>query len=338
MNKRKQLITGTLIIALALGTMTGCSETITKESVRVENGDLDENSVVIAVGDTGVKYSEALNYCYLMKKQYEGSFGSKLWNYQVSKNTTIGDEAKEEIINQITQLKIICDTAENEEVALTNDEKDEALSMAEEAIADATEEDKETYALSVQGLSELYQENLLANKMFYISTDDADTEVTDEEAQQIKIQYIKIITEGTLPNGTEVQLSEKEQARVVTQMKKWRKEAAESDNFLDLAKENSDSDTYELTIGKDSTEIDSKAVDAAFELKKGKMSQVIEGDGACYLILCIDDNDEDATYSRKEEIIEERQTKMFQEKYEKWLGDSEVSISKSFWREFSLAG
>ena len=48
----------------------------------------------------------------------------------------------------------------------------------------ATAADKKTYSLSVQKISEIYQENFLAEKMFYVATDDADTNVSDEEARQ----------------------------------------------------------------------------------------------------------------------------------------------------------
>ncbi len=323
--------------ALLAGSVTGCSGKINTGNAKPDNGELTDKSVVIAVGDMEVKYSEALNYCYLLKRQYDGNFGKKLWKYGIGDGKKIDDEAKEEIVNMVTQIKVICHTAEKEEIALTNDEKDEALSAAEDVMSEATAGEKKKYILSVQGLSELYQENMLANKMFYIATDEADTEISDEEARQVKIQYIKVITEGTLPNGTEVHLSGQEKKTAAAKLEKLRKEAAKSGDFLDLAKKNSDSDTYELTIGSDSTDIGSEAVRAAFGLKKGKISHVIEDAGAYYLVLCLDDFDDEATYKKKEAIIEERQTKMFQQKYASWLGDNDVRISKSFWREFSLA-
>ena len=49
-------------------------------------------------------------------------------------------------------------------------------------VQNAKAADKKKYGLSVQKISEIYQENLLAEKMFYVATDEADTNVTDEEA------------------------------------------------------------------------------------------------------------------------------------------------------------
>ena len=43
--------------------------------------------------------------------------------------------------------------------------------------------------------------------MFYVATDDADTNVTDDEAKQIKISYIELITKGTDKNGRKVNMN-----------------------------------------------------------------------------------------------------------------------------------
>lgn len=339
MTRNKKMVAGIMAGCLMFGVlMTGCTgnKSDSEKSVKLEQGTIEEDSIVIGIGSTGVKYSEVRNYCYLMKQQYEGSFGNQLWNYQLEDGITIGDEVKEEIINMITQLKVICATAKEQEVSLTSDEKDEALQKAEQIMASANDEDKEKYLLSLQGMSKIYEENALANKMFYIATDDADTEVTDEEAKQIRIQYIQIMTKGTNQNGTEINLNETEKAEALARAQELQKEAKEADNFVELAKKNSDSAVIEQVIGRDNTELDAEAVTAAFSLTKGNVSEVVSTESGYYIIYCVNDNDADATYVRREEIIEERQTKMFKEKYAKWLGNYDVNISKSFWKIFEI--
>lgn len=337
MIKGKRILAGMLTGVLAVNLLTGCAgKSKIGSSVKLENGEIEENSIVIKVGNTGVKYSEVLGYCYLLKEQYEGSFGSQIWDYKLDGEGTIGDEAKEEIINMITQLKVIGTTAEKEEVSLTNDEKDEALQKAEEIINSATDKDKKEYHLSIQGLSNLYEENALANKMFYIATDDADTEVSEEEARQVKLEYIEIVTKGTTKSGVQISLNDKEKSAARERANELRSNAVKAESFLEFAKENTEAGKVEVTIGQDNAEFDSSVVTTAFSMKKGAVSPVI-GTGSGYFILhCVDDNDEDATYARREEIIEERQTKMFKQKYKKWLGDYEVGISKSFWKMFHI--
>ena len=335
---RTKACAGVLAVLLAAATLTGCGggKKNNGGGVRLDNGDISSNSIVIRVGDEGVKYSEVQNYCYLLKKQYEGSFGNKLWNYDLGNSQTIGDEAKEEIIDMVTQLKVICANAKEQDISLTNDERDDALKLAEKLVNTATEEEKKDFCLTQQSLSQLYEENLLANKMFYIATDAADTEVSDSEAQQVQIQFFQIITNGTQKNGLEVHLSSEEKKKAKERAEQLRRESIKAADFLAYARNHTEGKLCELTLGRDCTEIDKAAVDAAFKLKKDAISKVVEADTGYYVIRCVNPFDEDATYAKKEAIIEERQTAMFKDKYAKWLGDSEVSISKSFWRIFEL--
>ena len=334
---RTRAFAGALAVLLTASTLAGCSsEKNVSGGVRLDNGDINSNSIVIRVGDEGVKYSEVQNYCYLLKKQYEGSFGKKLWKYDLGNSQTVGDEAKEEIINMVTQLKVICSNAKEQDISLTNDERDEALKLAEKLVSSATDKEKKTFCLTQQNLSLLYEENLLANKMFYIATDAADTEVSDSEAQQIKIQFFQIITNGTQKNGLEVHLDSEEKKKAKERAEQMRQDAVKAADFLAYARNHTEGSLYELTLGRDCTEIDKGAVNAAFKLKKDAVSKVVETETGYYVIRCVTPYDEDATYAKKEAIIEERQTAMFKEKYTQWLGDSEVSISKSFWRIFEL--
>ncbi len=316
--------------------LAGCSNNVSNSRIKLERGEIEENSIVLTVGDIEVKYSEVQNYCYLMKAQYESSFSSQLWKYNLGGDTTIGDEAKEEIVNMLTQMKIIGMTAKNEKVTLDNDEKDEALQKAEKVLAAASEEDRRKYFLTLQSLSSLYEENAIANKMFYIATDDADTEVSDEEARQARIQYLQVMTNGVNRNGVTIAMNEAEKSEALKKAQKLQAQAKNAENFLEFAKENTDSATTELYMGRDSTEPDAGVAAAALGLQKGEISEVIQTDSGFYIIYCVNDNDEDAAYARKEEIIEARQTAMFKKKYAEWLGDYEVHISQSFWKIFHI--
>lgn len=167
-----------------------------RSNVKLESGEIDEDSIVMAVGNEGVRYSEMLHYRYLLQRQYQSSFSEELWDYELEEGKTIGDEAKQEIVGMITQLKVIKTEAKAEKIRLSSDEADEALQQAETVMASVSEEDKKTYALSVQGFSEIYQENILANKMFYIATDAVNTTVSEDlSAEEKEAEIEKRLTE-----------------------------------------------------------------------------------------------------------------------------------------------
>ena len=179
--QRKKWISGLCIAMAVVLTFTGCGG---KKKSKEEKGTVSSGTVVMMVGDDQVRYSEVMAYCYFLKCQYEESFGKELWSYKLDDNETIGDQAKQEIVNMITQLKVISGVAQQQDISLSADEQDEALRQAESLVQNAKAADKKEYSLSVQKISEIYQENLLAEKMFYVATDDADTNVTDDEARR----------------------------------------------------------------------------------------------------------------------------------------------------------
>ena len=118
--QRKKWISGLCIAMAAALVFTGCGH---KKSSKEEKGTtVSSGTVVMMVGDDQVRYSEVMAYCYFLKCQYEDSFGKELWQYKLDDNETIGDQAKQEIVNMITQLKVISDVAQQQEVSLSADE------------------------------------------------------------------------------------------------------------------------------------------------------------------------------------------------------------------------
>ncbi len=193
-----------MLMAVAL-LASGCGH---KKTTKVENGNISSGTVVMMVGDDQVRYSEVMAYCYFLKCQYEESFGKELWSYKLDDNETIGDQAKQEIVNMITQLKIISGVAQEQNVSLSADEQDDALRQAESLVQNAAAADKKTYFLSVQKISGIYQENLLAEKMFYVATDDADTNVSDDEARQaILDQKAKTASQSAIQEDEDTSIS-----------------------------------------------------------------------------------------------------------------------------------
>lgn len=315
-----------LIVASLAASMlvTGCGsnssnqKTSVMKRVTVETGEISQDSVVVAVGNEAVRYQEMRLYQYLMERQYVGVFAHKLWKYQIDQNQTLEDVAKEDIIDFVVQIKAIVGMAEDKKIKISNDDSDEALQKAEDVMEKASEDSKKRYGLTVQNLSKVFEDNILANKMFYILTDDVNTNISDEEARQMKAQIIYL-------SGDDVAKANKicEQAKKAT-------------NFLVFARDNSMRKQVEYQIGEDTQGIDVAVKNAALELKNQEISEVIQGDDGFYIVYCENRKDEKLTQERKESLVQEKQNSKFKKKYDKWIEKNEIQISSSFWKTFEL--
>ena len=110
----KKILCGCLAVSLML-TSVGCSEktenaeeqTISVEkAARVNNGDLQGDSIAVAVGKQGVTYDEYLVYNWFLKNQYDSMLGTDVWNISVDDHT-IGQTAIEDIVRLIIQIKVM---------------------------------------------------------------------------------------------------------------------------------------------------------------------------------------------------------------------------------------
>ena len=133
----KKILCGCLAVSLML-TSVGCSEktenaeeqTISVEkAARVNNGDLQGDSIAVAVGKQGVTY----------ENQYDSMLGTDVWNISVDDHT-IGQTAIEDIVRLIIQIKVMNKAAEGQGVTLGVDEKEDIDYKADQYIATIPED------------------------------------------------------------------------------------------------------------------------------------------------------------------------------------------------------
>ncbi len=333
--KVKRLIASALLAAMCI-TCTGCGDKDSGTKIKPEGGDveksesveskeLEADSVVISVGNETATYKEFLVYMYILKNKYQSSLGDGIWSYEFSDGKNFETIAKEQVISIITEMKVISRKAEEFGIELTGDEIQDITNYTTQLYAGISEEDKAKYMLDIDTITKVYCENEIASKVFDTCINGVDTNISDEAAKQITVQYIYLQTSGTNSSGIDVTLSESEVANRYNEAKKLRKKAKKSNDFGTFAKSNTDAETSEITFGRG--DMSEEFTNAAFALAKGELSEVVEAPEGYYIIYCVNDYEEELTMKKKEEIIVQSQEAVFESQYEEWTKEFEIQIS-----------
>lgn len=327
---RKRFVAAALAVCLCASMLSGC-----KSGGGQEDGGGQEESedkqgdIIIRVGDKEVARDEIMFYVLCVRQQYEGYFGSEIWSVDFGGGQTFEDMCKEDVMNEIIQLKVITSMAEQQNVVVTEDEADEIADTVREQLEEITGQDAVRYNITTELLERIYHDNYLSSKMFDVATANVDTNVADEEARCAQFQVLGIVLQGEDKNGNEVSLTEEERTNARERAEELREQAEGSADFYSLAAVHSELDEVEMTISRG---VMGDAFDeGAFALKTGELSPVIDGGDAYYIVYCADEMDEDATAQAKEAIISDRQDEAFCSMYEEWAKQFTVEVDEEKW-------
>lgn len=184
MRKKKWCALG-LAVLMAVSA-TGCSKKSDTEEQNVtsiyETEDMKLDTNIMAVGEEEVTLNEMLFYVYQLKATYDGSLTSEVWNFKLDENETIESYAKDEMLKEIAQIKIICQQAKEQECQLSEEEANEASVKAGKYVEAIPESAKE-FNLTKELVEKIYQEHALAKKMYDVVAGTVDTHVSDDEAK-----------------------------------------------------------------------------------------------------------------------------------------------------------
>ena len=116
--------------------------------------------------------------------------GENIWDFQVAEGVDFESYAKDQIVDLIMQVKIISQQGEKQEIHLTEDEIWEAKRMASRFMKTVSEEDAAEYSLTEELMASIYEDHILAEKVYEIVTNEVDTNISDKEAKQAAKEYL----------------------------------------------------------------------------------------------------------------------------------------------------
>lgn len=296
--------------------------------------------LIAMIGDIRVYYNEAMVYLKSAQENYEAEYGKGIWDVDIfGDGKSFGAYIKDEVIKQITQLKIIREKAKEYGITLSDEELADSGSYAREHFEGLSDKDVDRYLITKELLEQVYAENLLAEKMFETLTINVDTNVSDLETKQITIQHILVYGTEQDASGNRVPLSVESRESAFLKINNLLEKARNGEDFYSLAETNSEADTIEYTFGRGQgpDQYSDAFEQAAFTLKTGDISDIITTEYGWHILYCVSDFNEDATTQAKEKIIEERRTKMFSDLYSQWSTEYDVVINSETWDAIALS-
>jgi len=296
--------------------------------------DINEGELIAMIGDSRVYSNEAMVYLKSAQENYESEYGKNIWDVDIlGDGNTFGGLIKDEVMKQITELKIIRNKAEVLGIALTEEELADAKTYAKEHYEGLTSGDIDKYLITQELLERVYADNLLADKVFESITINVDNNVPDIDAKQITVWDILIYGTDFDEEGNKVALTTQEKEQAYNKARSLFDQAKVTEDFYALAEENSEADVIEYTFGRGEGPLEySEAFEqAAFTLKTGEVSEIISTDYGWHILYCVSDFNVDATTQVKEKVIEQRRNEMFATLYTEWSAEYDIVINSEAW-------
>ncbi len=344
----KRFTVAALTAVLAVGMMTGCGNSSGGKGEVTQNG----NETLFTYDGVDVSLKKAWIYGKMTAAQYEASyssyFGEDFWTMDMGTDddgnaTTFEDYAKEQIIARIKQIIVLNNHAEEAGASLSEDEEDQCAEYAAAFAEDATgAEILAECGASEDDMIEIYEENALAAKVQEYMIQDADTDISDDEARETTISRVVFATTTTDDEGNTVDMSDEEKAQVLATAQAALAELQAGTDIEDIAEEQNYTNTSETFAAGESEEGE------AFEellasMNDGDITQEVQECDNGYVIARLDAyTDADATESNRESIISERQQTKFTEVYDDWTEELEAEwdynedVNQELWAELVL--
>ncbi len=311
---------GLLAVLFAVGTaLTGCA-----------GGKLDNTAEVINVDGTSVPMGELnflLRYQQTQIQAFYGTyFGEDFMNQDLMGTGEVyGVSMRDSAVETLEELYLLEAHAGELEVSLADEEKKAASDAAKAFLAAndskaltamSADEGTVTHVLELLTLQSKVTENLAGT---------IDTKVSDEEAAQKSISYVREpVDVQTDDEGDETEQDAEELAEKKRTLEEVLAAAKESKD-LDAAAEAKGLTVDYASYGQSDDVLDETMKAEADKLSDGEFSGVIEGGDGYYIVYMESTFDEDATESEKENILEQRKEDAYNDWYEPLKEAAQIS-------------
>ena len=323
MKRGKKRIIGLVIFAVAVALIAGYIKFFNGTFLYISTGLKDD--VVLKAGNSKAYTWEADILLSDAKKEYENVFGSGVWSQSIE-GVNMDDYVKEQVRSKLIRVKCMNLSAlkhmikfilevNNILLYFSRTQKDAVSSAADTFFNALTQEQVSALNVTKDQIEKMFTEFAIADTLYDDVTSQINTEVSSDDARVITIQYICAGSKSDISSAKE------------------RLDNGES--FYSVAKDFGGEEESETECKRG--EMEQAFETAAFNLKTGETSSIVEAGGKYYIIRCTSDNEKSKTEANKTALMDEKKLEYFNSVFESYEASKYVEMNKKVWNSKKTA-
>lgn len=300
--KAKKVLALILACALCASAFTGCG--INKNAAAAT---MKDQTVTMGVANFLCRFEQAsMEDLY---KMYLGDSSDNIWARDLTGNgTTLEESTKSQALEELHEMYTLQQHMSDYKVELTADDQAAIKEAAEKFMSANSHEALDELGATEDIVEEILTLYTIKSKMKMVIEADADTNVSDEEANMRAYSMVSL----DISEGSEDADANKKTA---DQMEEALKEDGAT---LDKVAENHGQKVTTGTYDADNDTLDEEVKKALDGLKEGETSGLIETDDKAYFVRIDKDTDEDATEKNRTSIMNQRKDDLYQKVLSGW--------------------
>ncbi len=323
----KKIAVVCLAAIMSMSTLTGCQ----KDTKIVFTTGLSGNQI-FKIGSTVCTMPEAMVYLTTFYNQYADIYGSEMWNYDFG-GISLEEHVKDVVLSKLAQIKIMNLMAEERDIELTEEEKQNVKKAAESYFSGLESDLIEAEGITEAVVEKVYLEYAIANKVYATITESNDMEISDDEARAVTVQAIYFKNWKT-KNNEKTALSESETLNVLKDAKEALKRINAEEDFETVAVQYSEDKQIVKSFARGSVE--EHFEELLFSMDEGDISNIIETKDGYYIVKCISTMDYKATQENKLVLAEKRKKEAFLKAYTEIAENTHSQFKDKRWNELTL--
>lgn len=268
-----------------------------------------------------------------VQRDYEKIFGNGEWERKL-KDVPLEDYVKGQALKQASQMMAMAAMAERDEISLSEEEQKQIESAAKEYVSQVGKDLMEELDFDQKDVEELYRAYLLANREYDRLIQTVNSEISDDEARVITIEYALFSKTTQDEAGNPVPVGEEAMAALSSAAASVVERTRGGESFSTVARELSGGELTSRTVKRG--ELEEALEQAAFALSTDEVGDPVEGSEGIYVIHCTSNNEQEATAANKTAIYEQRCRDAVNEAYEAFLSSVLLEQNTEQWEKETL--